>query len=134
MTVLVLSFPLTVFGLSLWAGPRDADTAVAVAVGLADAGRAMVEVPASVEVASPRRPVKADSQKPDGGRIEWVPTCDQYGCRLVPRIVSAESPRAATQLGPDAAADSSTTAPAASISCNDGRCAQWKRRIFGRRR
>ncbi len=133
MIGLVLSFQLSVFSLSLSAAP-DADTAVAIAVGLARAGRPRVEAPVSVEVAAPRPPAKAGPQRPQGGRIEWVPTCDQHGCRLVPRILPPDVSRAAPPAGQDAAADSSTTAGAASASCGDGPCRQGQRRIFSRRR
>jgi hypothetical protein len=96
MLGLILSFQLVAFSVSLSAVP-DADTAVAIAVGLAGAGCQAVEVPVSVEVVSPEPPVEAGPQKPEARRIEWGPTCDEHGCRLVPRIVSPEPPNATTE-------------------------------------
>lgn len=110
MNGLVLSFQLAAFSCQILATVPDADTAVAVAVGLARMSR------------------------PDEARIEWAPSCGEHGCRLVPRVVLPEAPLAASQLGKDAAADSSTNSAAASTSCSDGRCEHGNRRIFGRRR
>jgi hypothetical protein len=92
----LLSAQLTAFSISLSAVP-DADTAVAIAISLARVGRQAVEVPVSVDVVDSELPANASPQKPEDRRIEWVPTCDEHGCRLVPRILSPETPSRITR-------------------------------------
>ncbi len=86
MTSLLLALQLSAFSvpLSAFSVPPsafdvpDAATSAAVAVGLAMAERTSIEAAMSVEVAGP--PPSANSEP-----IEWIRTCDPYGCRLVPR-------------------------------------------------
>jgi len=79
MTSLLLALQLSAFSVPLSAfDVPDAATSAAVAVGLAMAERTSIEVAVSVEVAGPRPSGKAEP-------IEWIRTCDPYGCRLVPR-------------------------------------------------
>jgi len=134
MTGLLLGLQLSAFSLPLLAAAPDADAAVAVAVGLARAEDASIEVPVSVEVAKPKPPARANQASPEGDPIEWVRTCDQYGCRLVPRVPSP----AMAQPSPAANRD---PAPAAATrgeeECsNPAEGCRWRARrlLFGRRR
>lgn len=100
MTFLLLALQLSAFSVPLSAfDAPDAATSAAVAVGLAMAERTSIEVAVSVEVAGP--PPSANSEP-----IEWIRTCDPYGCRLVPRVPvpGGVQPAAADQAAPQSKA------------------------------
>ena len=103
MHALMLSLQLSV--LSILAPGPEADVAVAVAIGLAHADRVTIDVPVTVEVAEIKPSMEADGAKPQLNTIEWVRTCDQYGCRLVPRTPSPNAlvvPPAGSQVAAEA--------------------------------
>jgi hypothetical protein len=124
MTGLLLGLQLTAFSFQLSAAP-DAETAVAVAIGLVRAEQASIEVPVSVEVAAIKPSARADLRTPETEAIEWVRTCDQYGCRLVPRMPSPTASQA------PAPASSMPGGEEATSTAEGGR---WraKRGLFGR--
>lgn len=87
MTSLLLAIQLSAFSVPLSAlDAPDAATATAVAVGLALAERTSIEVAVSIEVAGPQPPAKAEPENQESKPVEWIRTCDPYGCRLVPRV------------------------------------------------
>ena len=125
------------------------DAAVAVAIGLAWADRATIELPVTVEIARPEaRPAKLPGPKipgceslssalvPDRAAepAEWIRVCGLNGCRLIPRPSGRSGPQTAPANIPDAA----PAPPAVSdeqSECDDlgcGSSAGW--RLFGRRR
>jgi hypothetical protein len=134
MTGLFLGLQLSAFGFQFWAMAPDADIAVAVAVGLARAEHGTIEVPVSVEVAAVKPSATVDLRAPRTEAIEWVRTCDQYGCRLMPRMPpgAARPPSAASQ-GP-AATDSSTPGDEQPASAAEGGRWRARRFFFGRGR
>jgi hypothetical protein len=140
---------------SAFAGQRaqtaspTADAAVAVAIGLACADRATIEVPVTVEIARPEaRPAKRSGPKTPGrgplssapvpdrtaGPAEWVRICGPNGCRWDPRPSGHSGPQTVPTDVPDAA----PVPPAVGdepTECDDVGCgssAKW--RLFGRRR
>jgi hypothetical protein len=123
--------------------------AVAVAIGLAWADRATIEVPVTVEIARPEaRPAKLPGPKVPGrgslssafvpGRAaapaEWTRVCGPNGCRWVPRPSGRSGPQTAPADVPDAAPAPPAVGDEQS-ECDDFGCgssAKW--RLFGRRR
>jgi len=134
MTGLLLGLQLSAFGFQLWAIPPDADTAVAVAVGLACAEHTSIEVPVSVEVAAVKQSAGADLRTREVEAIEWVHTCDRYGCRLVPRVPSPGVVRPSPAASQDPPPASSTPADEQSASAAEGCGWRARRFFFGRGR
>jgi hypothetical protein len=98
------------------------DAAVAVAIGLAWADRATIELPVTVEIA-----------RPEAG-LEWTRICGPNGCRLVPRLSPPGGAHASPGEGPDAAAAPSAAGDDGSEGDRYGCDGSARRRLFGRHR
>ena len=131
MTSLLLGIQLSIFGLQ---AAEEVDAAAAVAVGLARAESACMEAPVTLEVAKAKPSARVDGTETKTGTIEWVPTCDQYGCRLVPRLSSPDAAGLPAAEGPVAGPVSSKRSDEGVVSSAEGWRCRSKRGLFGRRR
>jgi hypothetical protein len=131
MNGLMIGFSL--MAISLLAASPDTDVAVAVAIGLAHADQMRIEVPAMVDVVAAESTAEVNAVTPEPNKTEWVRTCDQDGCRLVPRI-----PVSGLSATPPIASQNSATASSAKrepAACNGDACSLRSRwQLFGRRR
>jgi len=132
MMGLLLGLQLSAFSFPLCAAAPDADTAAAVAIGLARAEHARIEVPVSVEVAKTKPSPSVDVRPPASEAIEWVRTCDQYGCRLVPRVPSPGASRPLPPANGASASASSVPGGEEGPGTAEGCRRRARRGLFGR--
>jgi hypothetical protein len=123
--------------------------AVAVAIGLAWADRATIELPVTVEIVRP----EAEPASPPGtdvpgrgflspalvpgraeGPLEWTRICGPNGCRLVPRLSPPTGTRSSPGEDPDAAVAPSAAGDGGSEGDRYGCDGSARRRLFGRHR